>query len=119
MSATLLGDALTEFVALLVEGGVNAVEDPRDLNLPGVWVTISEIDFDALSGEQYSLAFDCYLITLDTGTGPALNKLGSMLGDLQSAVHQNVSAQPITVTMPNQSADPLPALLVTIPTTIT
>lgn len=116
---TKIGAALVEFVELLTAANVNAVADPRDLELPGIWVTINQVDFAALSGERYEMAFDCYLIAMDNGVPASLDQLSDQLTALTAAVNGNVSAQPITVTMPNHSADPLPALLVTITTEIT
>lgn len=90
--------------------GVSVEIEPRDLVLPGILLTPGLFEFDRLDGHTASAEVELWIIAGDTNTLTALDELTQLLmavrghyGDAPAAV------EPITVTLPSQSPDPLPA----------
>lgn len=108
--------AAAEVATMVTDLGVPAVVDARDLNLPSAWVTPGEMELVYLDGSA-DITWDIYLIAQDTGTPDSMNKLSTMLGKVTSIT--GVDATFLTVNLPNQAAEPLPALLVHIETKVT
>ena len=112
-----LGQAAQEVADAITALGVPAVVDARDLNPPGAWVTIAPVGYDFLSKGAVSVAFDVFLVARDLPSVQALDSLSDMLAPLADALHLG-DVTPMTVTLVNHSADPLPSLSFRIDTRI-
>lgn len=111
--------ALTEIADEISAFGVPAVVDSRDLVLPGAWVTLQSVGFDYLAGSSpYTLTVVVFLIARDLGTPAALDDLSELLDQLVEPV-KITDATATTIVLPNQGADPLPALSFTLETRVT
>ena len=108
-----LVDALDRVVTLLRSAGVDATTDPRDLVLPGAWVTVHDVAEVVLCGEPVIRADVC-LIVGDFGTPVYLAQLGELLDAALTVLTLDEPAQPATVTPPGHG--PMPALVITTAT---
>lgn len=108
---------MLSLVDLLEDAGLNATADARDLDLPGALVTPERVVADRL-GDDYTITWHVYLLAADNGPVAALDDLGDMF-DLAKDRLGVGEAQPVTLTLPNLAADPLPALLLTFDTNVT
>lgn len=115
---TTLSEALQDIATVLTDGGVEAVVDPADLNLPGAWVTPGEISYGTLDAGVFSFTMNIYLVAPDLPSGPALDTLGGMLVSAAAALGANLDATPVTLTLANHAAGALPGLLVTLETQV-
>lgn len=113
-----IGDALQDIADMVTAAGVPAALDPRDLELPGAWVTPGAVSFDVLDADTAHMRFDVYLVAREHGAKVSLNTLGGMLAKVRPALGVP-SAQPLMVNLPNHGADPLPALLLSIDAQLT
>lgn len=108
-----LAQAAEETAAMLTDWGVTTVTDPRDLNLPGAWLAPSQIDYQTLTTGPLRVEWDLYLLAPDNGA--PLDALGAMLDQLTP--HMTLSTiDALSLTVANQSPDPLPALHLTFET---
>lgn len=113
-----IGDSLQDIAAMFTAAGVPAAVDPRELQLPGAWVTPGTVSFDVLDADTASMRFEVYLVAPDHGAVHSLNKLGEMLAKARTSLPVG-EAQPVMVNLPNHGADPMPALLISIDATLT
>lgn len=113
-----MGDSLQDIADMVTAAGVQAAVDPRNLNLPGAWVTPGLVSFDVLDEDTAFMRFDVYLVAPDHGAVHSLNSLGDMLAKIRPAL-QVGEAQPVMVNLPNHGADALPALLISIDAQLT
>lgn len=111
-----LGEAAAELAAELTAAGVRTVVDARDLGLPGGWLTPRRISEFTLDG-GFVAEWELYLVAGDH-PATALGELSTMLAPLvERFVSGDVEA--VTLSLPNHSASPLPALSVPIRTAVT
>lgn len=110
--------ALADVAARLESAGIPAAVDPRELAVPGAWVTVGPIGFDRLDGDTRTLQAVVYLLTRDTGTPDALDYLAEMI-DAAAGILPVGDVTPQTLALPNQSGDPLPAAVFTVDLEIT
>jgi hypothetical protein len=110
-------EALQDLTAQIQALGINAVYNPQDLNLPGAWVTPGAIEYDILDTDNYSMAFDVYLIASNNDVTGSLVDLSEMVDKLRIAFAVP-EATPVSVDLKNHGGA-MPALLVTLQTTIT
>lgn len=117
----MLGTDLQTFAAELgVALSVSASIEARDLVLPGILVTPGPIAFDRLDGQTVDLDVELLLVAGDTNPVTALDELTDLLLKLRAYLGNAPSvAEPMTVNLPSQSPDPLPALRCPIPLTLT
>lgn len=113
-----IGDSLQDIADMVTAAGVPAAVDPRNLALPGAWVTPGLVSFDTLDADKALMRFDVYLVAPDHGAVHALNELGTMLSKLRDQLPVG-EAQPVMVNLPNHGADAMPALLITIDAELT
>jgi len=113
-----IGTSLQDIADMVTAAGVPAAVDPRNLNLPGAWVTPGLVSFDVLDTDTAFMRMEVYLVAPDHGAVLSLNNLGDMLAKVRSALPVG-EAQPVMVNLPNHGADPMPALLISIDATIT
>lgn len=111
--ASPLADALDRVVTALVDGGINATTDPRDLVIPGAWVTVHDVIDPTLCG-GYSVRADVCLISADNGAPFANDALGHLLELSAQVLTWDEPVRPMTVTPPGVA--PLPALVITTTT---
>lgn len=96
---------------LFAEWGINAVTDPRNLELPGAVVMPETIVANRLAAGVLDIDWEVYLVAPDTEN--PFNILGEMLETIsQHYLLANVQVQ--SLTLPNHSPDPLPALNFTL-----
>jgi len=113
-----IGTALQDIADQITAAGVPATTDPRNLNLPGAWVTPGTVSFDVLDAQTAFMRFDVYLVAPDHGAVHSLNALGEQLAQLRTALPIG-EAQPVMVNLPNHGADAMPALLISIDAQLT
>lgn len=110
-------DALDELAAELKAGGVReASTNPADLNLPGVWVQATGIDFDLLDG--YTIHARLVLVVADNGVARSMTALAELLTDVVQVIGPSDTVTATTATLPSNPAR-LPALAVPIDLTVT
>lgn len=114
---TTIPEALNEIVALLVAADVAATADPTRLELPGVLVMPGTIEFPYLDGSQFDMEFNLWIMARDKGAVETWIDLQVLLQKVRG-VFEIVDAIPINRPLANQSSEPVPALLVTLKTTI-
>lgn len=117
----MLGTDLNAWVEQLRAAGVNAAADPRDLTLPGVWITPNEITFPAtLDLAQCTAQWMITVLAGDSNTLTALDELDTQLAALLAAgvLPDDDTIRPVTVQLPSQAADPLIGFQYTTSTTI-
>ncbi|QDF17427.1 hypothetical protein SEA_COEUR_9 [Gordonia phage Coeur] len=112
MSST-LAQALDRVVDALTTAGIRASTDPRNLRLPGAWVTVHDIADPVLCG-GYTIRADVCLITGDAGAPLSIDKLGDMFDRALEVLTLDEPARPATVTPPGMA--PCPALVITTTT---
>jgi len=105
-----IAETLAEVADTLTAAGVPTAVDPRDVNIPGGWVTVGPIGFDYLSSGVRTIAVDVFLIARDTGTPDSLGALGDMLDRVILAGIPVGDVTPQPVALANHAGDPLPAL---------
>lgn len=108
-----LADSLTAVADTLTAAGIPATVEPRDLQIPGAWVTLHDVIDPTLCGEYTVRARVC-LIASDNGMTHELDALGRMLDLAYDAVTFDEAVTPMTVTPPGMG--PLPALVITTTT---
>ena len=101
---------------MIQAAGVSAASDPRAFDPPGALVTPGTVSCDRLGGD-YTVTWECYLVVGDHGTTEALNDLGDLF-DLVRLPLGVGEARPMTLSLPNHAADPLPALQFTLTTSV-
>lgn len=105
--------SLDAVVEALRSAGIRASTDPRNLRLPGAWVTVHDITDPTLCG-GLTIRADVCLITGDSGAPLNLDKLGQLLDAAVTVLTLDEPARPATVTPPGMA--PCPALVITTTT---
>lgn len=114
----MLADATGDVVELVTAAGLEATDDPRNLNLPGCWVTPAAIQFDRMAGTTGS--WELYLVAPDTGPRESLRTLDGMLRQLRGALGASITGARVAgVNLANHGGGDLPALQVSIELEIT
>lgn len=102
-------EPIANLVTMLQEAGMDAAQDPSDLNLPGVWVTVEGIDPVTLDG-SWQLDTVLFLIAPDIDHGRAAELLAELFNQLTAlGVTPDGIVRPQGVIMPGDPT-PLPAL---------
>jgi hypothetical protein len=114
---TTIVEAINDIVDSLKAAGIAATADPSELELPGVLVMPGLIEFPYLSGTQFDQEFDLFLLVSPKGGVENWVDLQALLQKLRT-VYEIPEALPVSVPLPNHSAGPVPALQVTLKTTI-
>lgn len=115
-----LGTALTEVRDRLRDARINAETDPTDLDpLPGVLVIPSDLDFPRLDDSAVDMTIELLLVAAAVPPADALDQLGALLDDVRAAIPQVAAARPISITLTNHAAEPLPGLSIDLTVTIT
>lgn len=113
----MIASACEFVVGLLTSTGINAQHDPRNLNLPGAWVTPGEVELTRLDPQVGDVDVLVALIAPDAGGLDSLRILDDLLAKAIAAGIGATSWEPGTVQLENHGAGGLPALIAT--TTIT
>lgn len=108
-----LADALDGVVTALIRADINATTDPRDLQIPGAWVTVHDVTDPVLCGD-YSVRADVCLIAADNGAPLSIEAVGDLLDKASTVLTFDEPVRPMTVTPPGLGA--LPALVITTTT---
>lgn len=112
MSDDLTFSPVQELVDAISAAGLQASQDPSDLNMPGAWVTVDQIVPSVLAGgwEIQTLVF---LIVQDQDHRRASKRLAQAFNKLQTVASPDGPVRPQGVIMPGDPT-PLPALRVPI-----
>jgi len=107
-----------ELAQILFDGtSYEASPNPQDLNLPGYWVTPVSRSFDTLAGTGYTAIFEVFAVCPNYTTPiDSLDTLSAMHDEVR-ALNIGVgdaTAEVAAVQLTNKSADPLPALKITL-----
>lgn len=112
-------DTLQGLCDALSAEGVRASIDPRDLNAPCVWVTGNQATTDMYLCGGAEMRVDVYLVAPDHGYPRTLATLEEMLSKVLEVVQPD---EPVSlaesVVLPD-SANPLPAFMLTVNIPIT
>jgi hypothetical protein len=109
-----LKTAVTDMVDALTFAGIAAAADPQDLNLPAVWVQLSTVAENLLSGDV-TVTLKLNLIAGDTGT---LDTLSTLYDRVLGVVTPNTATDTtvVAVQLPDNPSAPMPALQLTVET---
>lgn len=110
----MIATACTFVADKLIAAGLPAVHDPRDLNLPGAWVTPGELTLNRLSPGAGEIDVIIALIAPDAGGSDTLTMLDAMLAKAIAADVGISSVEPGTVQLDNHAPGSLPALIATV-----
>lgn len=80
-----LAAAVAGIVDHLVESGVRATDDPRDINPPCVHVRPPEIEF-AFNAGGYTASWELWCVVPDTGRHQALKTVSELIEKTQAAL---------------------------------
>ena len=108
-----ISETLTHVVDQLTAGGITATTDPRDLNLTGVWVTLTRIASARFAGGIVTLDVGLTAIAADSGAAGTLSDLDELVLALD-AIYPHQTWEPRSVVVASQSPTHLPALHTTI-----
>lgn len=108
-----LGTEAKAVAQLVTDAGVPAVLDERDLVIPGALVGPSLIDLGRLDGTTAEVTWEVWLVAPDNGPMHALTTLGEMFDKVRGPLGVT-EARPMSLTLPNHGADPMPALQITV-----
>lgn len=109
-----LGTWTQDLATLLASADTPVTVDPRDVRVPGGLLMVRTIAPDRLAASPFTVEFD--LVIISAGATPvALDELGRMASDVLTR-WPTLSFEAVTITDPNLSGDPLPALTATIQT---
>lgn len=108
-----LADALEGVVKALTDAGINATTDPRDITIPGAWVTVHDITDPRLCGD-FTVRADVFLIATDNGAPLANDAVGELLDTVADVLTFDEPVTPVVATPPGLA--PLPALVITTTT---
>lgn len=103
----MLTEALAHVRDDLIAAGLNAAIDPRDLRLPGVWVTVDRYKANRLSGTAAGIRVKLLLIAPDQGH--AIEDLDQLVATVSTGYP--IEFEAAVVALPNHAPDPLPALV--------
>lgn len=106
-------ESLTYVQGILTGHDVPAAIDPRDLNLPAVWVTIDGYDTDRLNQAAGTISVTLFAIATDSGTPTSLEQLDTLVDGVTTALG-GANWESRAVLLVSQGPTPLPALSTTI-----
>lgn len=112
MSDDLTFDCVEELVSLIKDTGLEAAQDPSELNLPGAWVTVDQIVPASLAG-GYEVQALVFLIVQDQDYKRASRSLAAAFNKLHTVMSPDGPVRPQGVIMPGDPT-PLPALRVPV-----
>ena len=107
----LLSESLDQVVDELQALQVAAAVDPRNLSLPGVWVTVGRYDARRLDATK-TATIDVKLLLIVPDQGHAIDQLDELATTVASIYPIELTAA--VVALPNHAPDPLPALVGTL-----
>lgn len=117
MATTDITGAINDLVTALRAADIAATAEPSQVEFPGILVMPGTIEFPYLDGSQFDMEFNLYILASDKGSVETWTELQTVLQKLRT-VYEIPDAIPINRPLKNQSPDPVPALLVTLKTTI-
>lgn len=112
-----IAGAINEIVDALKTAGIAATAEPSKLELPGILVMPGLIEFPYLNDTQFDIEFNLHIVTKPDGGVENWIKLQAVLQKLRG-VYAIPEALPVSLYLPTHHPDPVPALLVTLKTTI-
>lgn len=116
-------EALSEVTDRLTTAGIPHAIDPRDLNLPGVLLTVRARTWDTLDADASTVTIEAIAIAPDTGqplhTLDVLDTLISRCAAVLDPISPITEATAGTVLLPNHGADPLPSLTAPLSVSLT
>ena len=104
----MFGTAITWALEQLHAAGINAADDPADLNTPGVWVIPDRATMPTLDDELTETTLTLYLVAASIHGPDAIASLDA----LATQVHQVIrlrTLDAVQVSLPNHNPAGLPA----------
>lgn len=114
----MLSTALAHVVDELDVVEVHATTDPRDLVLPGVWITPEQVTCETLAGVS-TVTVAVIAIAASSSTAKAVADLDHLLAGIAAWSEAPTSWQAATIRLPNHASEPLPCLRGTVDLTVT
>lgn len=103
---------VVDLVAAITAAGLQAAQDPSDLNMPGAWVTVDQIVPNTLA-PGWKLQCLVFVIVADQDHRRAMKRLEQAFNKLQTVLSPDGPVRPQGVIMPGDPT-PLPALRVPV-----
>lgn len=101
-------EAIKHLQQQLQQAGLSAAIDPRDLLLPGIWLTPDTGGASSLAGNFGEVTINLACIVPNRGASADLAALDKLIAKAEKAVSP-ASWRIEAISLPNLSADPLPA----------
>lgn len=115
----MLADILNHVADELDLAGINATADPRDLTLPGVWITPEQITDATLSTAGVTVTVAVVMVASSSTPELAVIDLDELLTAITAWAAAPTSWQAATIRLPNHATEPLPCLRGTVELTVT
>lgn len=106
-------EALDTVRAELASVGIRAEVDPRDVNPPGAWISLNEVQHGVVVDGSGVVRTHVYLIVPDTGIAQSTTQLSEMLTSALRVFDPDEATIVTTVQLPS-GGNPLPSLRLTI-----
>lgn len=107
-------EGLEALAAQLRATGLSVALDPEDANIPGAVIYPRTVDMDRLDRAVFTITADLLLVAGGVRASDALDQLDTLLDQVTAAFPEVTTAQAVTAVLGSQSADPLPALSVSL-----
>lgn len=104
--------ALAHVVDALTAAGIPATIDASQIQIPGAWVTLESIEPHTLAGGSLVTA-QVVLVAMHPNAAHAFDALDQMAAAASQALGDQTWAAE-SITLPNHSPDPLPAIAASI-----
>lgn len=104
----MLRETLDHLTDQITTVGLTAVDDPRDLNLPGIWITPEHVAVEFLDDLSAGITITVVLVAGDAGLRDSLDQLDHMVQRLAPLGIGDWRAT--SILLPNHAPQPLPAL---------
>lgn len=111
-----IAGAMAELVDSLKAAGIAATADVSKVEYPGIIVMPGTLEFPYLDGTQFDMQFNLWIVAADKGSVETWIELQNVLQKLRT-VYEIADAIPINRPI-SSTSNPVPALLVTLKTTI-
>lgn len=103
--------ALDDVAARLDSVGITATVEAQDVPVPGAWLAVQSIT--PVTRCLADVTVGVHLVALDSGTGPALDDLGELLGGALSVLVPDEAVDTTTPVVLPHDPTPLPAAVFT------
>lgn len=106
----MLTEACTHALDVLRGAGLAAALDPRDLTIPGVWITVDTATRDRLDQDSGTVVVQLVAVGSGSGHSVALVELDQLLAAVDAAVTVDDGWRGSAIRLPNHSQALLPCM---------